>query len=138
LDCPLCKEAMITFEVSEVEIDYCVKCRGIWLDEGELELLTSDCHKTQHLLNSFKTVESIEKVKKCPICFRKMEKILYSNSTQELLIDKCPQNHGIWFDKDELEDTLAMLDLQGFVEIKEILYNMFKYDPRGETDKNGY
>ena len=37
MDCPVCKQsAMITLELNEVEIDYCMQCEGIWLDAGEL------------------------------------------------------------------------------------------------------
>ena len=37
MDCPVCKSAMITMELTEVEIDHCLDCGGIWLDAGELE-----------------------------------------------------------------------------------------------------
>lgn len=30
-----------------------------------------------------------------------------SGHDQPLLIDKCPQNHGIWFDKGELEALVS-------------------------------
>ena len=39
MNCPACKNAMITLELADVEIDHCVGCGGIWLDAGELELL---------------------------------------------------------------------------------------------------
>ncbi|MBT8387242.1 MAG: zf-TFIIB domain-containing protein, partial [Ignavibacteria bacterium] len=29
--CPVCKESMVILELSEVEIDYCTGCNGIWL-----------------------------------------------------------------------------------------------------------
>ncbi len=36
--CPVCKdERLVISEKSGIEIDYCPKCRGIWLDRGELE-----------------------------------------------------------------------------------------------------
>lgn len=35
--CPLCKEPLQTAERHGVEIDYCLKCRGVWLDRGELD-----------------------------------------------------------------------------------------------------
>lgn len=37
--CCRCKEEMIVMELHNIEADYCVDCGGIWLDEGELELL---------------------------------------------------------------------------------------------------
>ncbi|WP_395015882.1 zf-TFIIB domain-containing protein [Dongia sp.] len=35
--CPVCKVDLIMTERQNVEIDYCPKCRGIWLDRGELD-----------------------------------------------------------------------------------------------------
>ncbi len=37
--CPLCKETLQISERQGVEIDYCPKCRGVWLDRGELQKL---------------------------------------------------------------------------------------------------
>lgn len=38
MDCPACKnEQLVMSERKGVEIDYCPKCRGIWLDRGELD-----------------------------------------------------------------------------------------------------
>ena len=55
MDCPVCKNAMITLELQEVEIDHCTDCGGIWLDAGELEMLLGEPQKATLLLNSFKT-----------------------------------------------------------------------------------
>ena len=54
MDCPVCKDAMITLELKDVEIDYCTDCGGIWLDAGELELLLGEQQKAKQLLDSFK------------------------------------------------------------------------------------
>jgi Zn-finger nucleic acid-binding protein len=36
--CPVCKEPdLVMAERQGVEIDYCPKCRGVWLDRGELD-----------------------------------------------------------------------------------------------------
>jgi uncharacterized protein len=37
MQCPVCDVALVMSERSGVEIDYCPKCRGIWLDRGELD-----------------------------------------------------------------------------------------------------
>lgn len=37
MNCPICNVALQLSEKQGVEIDYCPKCRGIWLDRGELE-----------------------------------------------------------------------------------------------------
>lgn len=37
MKCPDCEETLIMTERQGVEIDYCPKCRGVWLDKGELD-----------------------------------------------------------------------------------------------------
>ena len=37
MKCPICNVDLVMADRSGVEIDYCPKCRGIWLDRGELD-----------------------------------------------------------------------------------------------------
>ncbi len=38
MKCPRCTEAdLVMADRQGVEIDYCPKCRGVWLDRGELD-----------------------------------------------------------------------------------------------------
>ncbi len=38
--CPVCVEVQLVLaERQGIEIDYCPKCRGVWLDRGELDKL---------------------------------------------------------------------------------------------------
>lgn len=37
MKCPHCNETLVMTERQGVEIDYCPKCRGVWLDKGELD-----------------------------------------------------------------------------------------------------
>lgn len=39
MKCPACKEDSVLSmsERNGIEIDYCPKCRGVWLDRGELD-----------------------------------------------------------------------------------------------------
>jgi Zn-finger nucleic acid-binding protein len=39
MNCPLDGETLALSERRGVEIDYCPKCRGVWLDRGELDKL---------------------------------------------------------------------------------------------------
>jgi Zn-finger nucleic acid-binding protein len=39
MTCPNCGETLLMTERLKVEIDYCPKCRGVWLDKGELDKL---------------------------------------------------------------------------------------------------
>ena len=126
MDCPVCKNAMITLELAEVEIDYCTDCVGIWLDSGELELLLGRPEQAERLLQSFKVDNSCtEKIRKCPICLKKMQKISVGLSSPTLLIDKCSRGDGLWFDKGELQDIVdrALLDKDN--KIQKLLADMF-------------
>lgn len=126
MDCPVCKNAMITLELSEVEIDYCTECRGIWLDAGELELLLADRQKARELLESFSTnTETSERARKCPICLKKMEKITVSGAVPPLLIDRCRKGDGLWFDKGELNDIVNSAELDEDNKIQKLLADMF-------------
>ena len=108
MDCPACKEAMVVLELSEVEIDHCISCGGVWLDAGELELLLESSDEKDDLLSSFK-VDKVtkEESRKCPICLKRMEKIL-CGTDKNVRVDKCRRNEGIWFDKGELEEMIKM------------------------------
>ncbi len=37
IKCPIDEETLVMTERNGVEIDYCPKCRGVWLDRGELD-----------------------------------------------------------------------------------------------------
>lgn len=37
MNCPTCDAILLISNREGIEIDYCPKCRGIWLDRGELD-----------------------------------------------------------------------------------------------------
>jgi len=40
MNCPVCQNVALAMTAREgIEIDYCPKCRGVWLDRGELDKL---------------------------------------------------------------------------------------------------
>jgi Zn-finger nucleic acid-binding protein len=133
---------MIVLELAEVEVDYCTNCGGIWLDAGELELLLGNSQQTKQLLDSFKIDSSCtEKRRKCPICLKKMQKIVVGPSTPpvvpalstvegsraepSLLIDKCARGDGLWFDHGELQDVLDRAKLDKNNKIQKLLADIF-------------
>lgn len=100
MDCPICKEPMVVLELDNIEIDNCAACGGIWLDSGELELLLEGAGEKDTVLNSFElSKDSKEKKINCPICLKKMDKIIFAN---KIIIDECCNKHGLWFDQGEL------------------------------------
>ena len=123
MKCPVCKEPMIVLELNEVEIDHCTACSGIWLDAGELELLIEDEQEREMLLSSFKKdSENREKPYKCPICSKRMEKV-YVGENNDVLIDKCSDNDGLWFDKGELKQVIQLASKDN--KVVELLNDLF-------------
>jgi Zn-finger nucleic acid-binding protein len=119
---------MITFELADVEIDHCVRCGGIWLDAGELELLL-DARKADRLLGSFREDRTAaEQPRKCPICGKKMAKIVVGTSQPALRIDECRRRHGLWFDRGELKQVLSQGQLDDESRIQRLLADMFSQD----------
>lgn len=37
MQCPIDRTELVMSERQGIEIDYCPKCRGVWLDRGELD-----------------------------------------------------------------------------------------------------
>ena len=49
-----------------------------------------------------------EAVRKCPVCRKKMRKVLVGLEP-EVLIDVCPVGDGIWFDGGEVQQVIRQL-----------------------------
>ena len=99
--CPKCDAGLFLLRYKSVEVDYCERCRGVWLDAGELEQLAG-----LQLLDFQTQTGAVPPGKKhlCPRCDSNMEEIAAPGN---LTLDKCPRGHGLWFDADELQRLLA-------------------------------
>ena len=125
MNCVSCKEPLIVLELDQIEIDYCVECGGIWLDSGELEALLEDQSEVQQILNAVASGKTgRQSDRKCPICNKKMIEAGIG-SEPEINIDFCRYNHGIWFDKGELEGVIKYFD-QKHNRIVKLLQDMFR------------
>jgi len=105
--CPACGDAeMLVLEFERVEIDYCPRCQGVWLDSGELELIGE---RAGALREEF--LAALERKKgqpapqkgrrRCPVCRRRMAQVR-TESDPPIVVDRCPNEHGLWFDRGEL------------------------------------
>ena len=52
MKCPNCDETLVMTERQGVEIDYCPKCRGVWLDKGELDKIIEKSQQDLRTQNS--------------------------------------------------------------------------------------
>jgi len=113
---------MVILELNQVEIDYCTVCKGIWLDRGELDLIFSSADKKE-IAKSFSVKNEFDEIKRrCPNCKKKMNKVEFENTG--IIIDKCTDDHGVWFDGGELKSILKSAEEQNSRIIK-MLNEMF-------------
>lgn len=47
MNCPVCIVELKISDRQGVEIDYCPKCRGVWLDRGELDKILDRANSTE-------------------------------------------------------------------------------------------
>jgi len=107
---------MMVVEYQQIELDYCPHCRGVWFDQGELELalLTAGIGDAARLLqDTLRTpaAGSKELPRKCPICGKKMQKSRPGGSGG-VLLDVCGQGDGLWFDGGEVDHLVKILTEQ--------------------------
>ena len=107
MDCPVCKKPLIVVERNNVELDYCIACKGFWFDEGELQLLIKQFNLNFDVSLMAKPQKGVaaEKPYKCPRCDKDMEKVFMGYT----LLDRCVDGHGIWFNAGELGFLTGML-----------------------------
>ena len=116
---------MIVLEIEGIEIDHCIACGGVWLDGGELELLLDAADNTERLMASLSaSVGGKEKSIRCPNCTKKMDKVHYGEE-RKVLLDKCPEAHGLWFDKGELHEVIQMGNFEPNNRVYQLLNDVF-------------
>ncbi|MFC1918173.1 zf-TFIIB domain-containing protein [Chloroflexota bacterium] len=113
MKCPACKSLMIVVEHEKIELDYCLKCSGVWFDAEELELLLEamQLEGTSLSLDNILTspeAGSEEKKRDCPICGKKMKKATVGHDP-EVIIDACSWGDGLWFDSGEVGQLITQL-----------------------------
>ena len=107
MQCPVCNVPMIVLEYESVEVDYCARCRGVWLDAGELELLFGDVAACNAFMSGGDPSQAKgEKPRRCPLCNKKMAKDV-TDGGHPVVYDRCKRGDGLWFDKGELTAVLA-------------------------------
>ena len=131
MNCPACTKPLIVLELHSVEIDHCTSCGGVWLDAGELQLLLEEATNRDELMASLtEGVGGKEKAIRCPICSKKLDKVLYGVD-KKVLLDICPRNDGLWFDRGELQEVVDMGNFPANHRVYELINDVFGKNPRG-------
>lgn len=112
MNCPACQTALVVVEREGIELDWCLACRGLWFDEGELELLGEQAGRSLQVadLGRDQAASSTRGRRRCPRCPQRMEQLQLDIGGEEVVeIDRCP-DHGFWLDQGELGRIMGGLD----------------------------
>jgi Zn-finger nucleic acid-binding protein len=119
---------------AEIQVGVCPDCGGAWLEQGELEAIQT-CREhdyTEELarmpdlgFNAYELAQAKQGRRlTCPKCEVEMESREYARCSQ-VMIDACPQCHGIWLDKGELTALEVFFERSRF-EARDIRRGFFK------------
>ena len=124
MNCPVCKKPFIIVERNKIEVDYCINCKGIWLDNGEMELLSEILGLNSDIPNPYELpqIKTQENLLKCPYCRMIMKKVELNG----VIVDVCGNEHGVWFDKGELSKVLNHDKVTQYGKVVEFLGEVFK------------
>lgn len=105
--CPKCDVALLILRFKEIEVDFCDRCRGLWLDAGEIERLLEQTGASAddvvlRALNHPAHARHGQHL--CPRCDKRLDSVAVADVT----LDRCPRGHGIWFDDGELNQVLSL------------------------------
>jgi uncharacterized protein len=115
MNCPKCSVALNQEIYEGTEIDKCPKCKGVWLDSGELTKIIDvkeETFKPSLIQETLETAHSgvpqdeQRRVVRCPKCNSAMRANNYDFQSG-IIIDTCQNGHGVWLDRNELEKVQA-------------------------------
>lgn len=104
MNCPNCKTVSLKKgkpKNSNLTIDYCSRCKGIWFDEMELERIASEAIKDLSVPS-----EATKSPRLCPKCKKHLYEFNYPQTY--VIIDMCKKCKGLWLDAGELKEIQAV------------------------------
>ncbi len=111
--CPRDHTKLDEIRVNSEAIDYCPSCSGIWCDHKELRGILNIGAKNKNTAEKPTVAKPFEidlsEWLNCTVCNAPMIRVNYSGSS-DIFIDRCPNDHGVWLDKSELERLINFQD----------------------------
>jgi Zn-dependent protease with chaperone function/Zn-finger nucleic acid-binding protein len=105
MKCPGCNQPSMVETMTQggVLVEICKTCKGVWLDRGEVFFFSSKPKELERLLASELHAE-VPSQRQCPRCHTNLAESPFLRP--DLLVDRCPQCEGYWFDAGELEKAM--------------------------------
>jgi len=111
--CPACGHSLSQYTVFSIHFEGCPKCKGVWLIKDQLwELKNKVADGSVRWLND--EIDNLDRTSvittKRPCVKCKTTRLVSVNfGKSSVLIDWCPQCHGMWLDRGELEAITSYL-----------------------------
>ena len=93
---------------SDVQVDGCPICAGVWLHQGELEAIQASHSHDRIDPDPDSIGMAFEMARQearppgpCPVCGEELSRREYAYTSQ-VMIESCPRGHGLWLDEGEL------------------------------------
>ena len=105
MNCPKCSADMEKVVYSNIEVDRCTDCKGLWFDLLEhVELKAMSGSEAidigdPEVGRKFNRIEDI----KCPVCTTQMIKMV-DREQHHIWYESCPSCYGVFFDAGEFTD----------------------------------
>ena len=120
MNCPLCKIPLDQALLSNVGVNFCSRCYGLWFEENELQDAKDEKDKNLRWLDidlwkddaKFR-IERGQKI--CPADRLPLYEVRYGDSSVKL--DVCNICHGIWLDRGEFKSIIVYLQEKADYEI---------------------
>jgi len=112
MDCPRCKSQLKLVKVTNVDLEQCANCKGIFFDNFELKKFDEPHESPSEkiiLENSSSAAVLKDSPKKisCPKCSNIKMMTRFYSVKQKIEIDECGACGGIWVDAGELAEIRA-------------------------------
>lgn len=129
-ECPFCRVPLYSALFSNVEVDYCPKCFGLWFEDQELRLAKDQKDKNLQWLDvdiwkDAKKFKVSYGIRICPSCRLPLYEVYYGDSG--IIVDVCNLCHGIWLDRAEFKKIVNWLEEKaGYELLNNYAKNLFK------------
>jgi len=122
MKCPKCTSAFEKISFSEIEVDRCLGCKGLWFDMLEKEDLVIIEGSEAIDIGSEQVSEEYRNLRdiRCPKCTVKMLPMVDKDQFH-IKYESCPICYGTFFDAGEFRDLKEHSVLERFIEMLQTL-----------------
>ena len=114
--CPTCGQTLRAYRISSMPFEGCPNCGGIWLVKDELRQLKNrvgggSLRWLNDEIEAIETTRVAAAERPCVKC-RTVKMVSVTFGKSSVLIDWCPQCHGMWLDRGGFESIIQYLEAE--------------------------